>query len=114
MRQCTERAGLGYGHKGGNRMNTPSWEQLEALTQDPLEFFQGFSAFCHAKAEQLKAEAEIADTPGSSNHWAETAELIDLALTFWNEQIYPIDVRHRVMTMRLGGITRMVESYLRP
>ena len=46
--------------------------------------------------------------------WGETAELIDIALMFWQEQEYPLEVKHRLMTSHLERITERVKSYLRP
>ena len=85
-------------------------EQLEALTQDPLVFFQELSSWCHMKAEQLDEMDD--EAVGYHNRWAETAASIDLAIEFWREENFPNNQRHRLMAGDLNDITQIVQSYL--
>ena len=89
-------------------------ELMEALMRDPVALFKALSAYCHMQAEQQADAAHAVGVPTGPNPWGETAELIDMALMFWQEQEYPLEVKHRLMTSHLERITERVKSYLRP
>lgn len=91
-------------------------EQLGALMRDPLDFFEGFSTWCHLKAEQQsEAMGEFTEEEvGPGKPWGATAELIDLAIELWREETFPADARRSIMTGHLESITRIVQSYMRP
>jgi hypothetical protein len=93
--------------------NSTRMELIEGLMQNPVTLLNALSAYCHVQAEQHSDEAHLAEGRAWPNHWAETAELIDLALAFWRDDD-PIDVRRCILTTRLESIKERVESYLRP
>jgi len=88
-------------------------EQLEDLTRDPLKFFKRFSTWCHMQAKQAAA-ARDHEIPAPRNVWADTADLMDLALLFWQQNKLPADTRRHDMATLLDQIRQTVESYLPP